>query len=168
MSTELHDLLRNHAGELSETVARRLRMSTAPHYRIVNPQLLLARAERFIEAFLTSLAAAPATFTDFIGNIAEERISEGYHLHEIQFALNILQEKVWQLVVEQVPLDEQVQHLSLVTATISDAKDMLAQVYLEHKAARRISHDSHGVEDRRDVPGCRRQRLFVGTKANRG
>jgi hypothetical protein len=136
MSQALLQTLQGQRGDLVETVTQRLRKSTATHYQNLDPNLLHDRAARLVDTFLKSLASAPGDFGRYIHDITEERISEGFFLQEIQTALNILEEKAWQIAVAaaaRAAAADLGRDLALISGTIGAAKDQLALVYLEHK-----------------------------------
>jgi hypothetical protein len=133
MAKDLESVIAAHRDELATTLVDQLRKSQATHYRTLDAEKLRERADRLVAAFAAALAARPEVFVRYLGEIANERIDEGFFLNEMQTALNYLEEKTWQLVVETLPRETQIQHLSRVTATIGAAKDHLAQIYLQRK-----------------------------------
>ena len=159
MSHALFELMHGRRDDLIETVVRRLRSSTAPHYQNLDPDLLRGRSERLVDTFLTALDDAPADFVRFIRRISEERISEGFFLPEIQTALNILEERAWQVAAAEAPAGDAealVRDLGLITGTIGAAKDQLARIYLQRKEQ---------AESRADRLQARLDELFKGTDA---
>jgi hypothetical protein len=94
--------------------------------------LLRGRAGDLVQSFLRSIKEKPALFLAYLTGIVENRISEGVFLHEIQTVLQILEEKAWWLVVDDVPMADQVRGLSRITGTIGAAKDQIAHIYLRH------------------------------------
>lgn len=132
MSSNFIDVLLENRTALSESVTARLSTSGAVHYRTLDGDVLQGRVDKLIDTFLKSVQKKPAIFLSYIKEVTEERISEGFFLHEIQTALQILEEKSWKLVIEHLPLEEQVRCLSQITGTIGTAKDHLAHIYLEH------------------------------------
>jgi hypothetical protein len=134
MVPSLNTLLNEVRDDLDQVVCEQLQSSHAPHYRTADPRVLADRSARLVDAFTRSADDNPAHLLNHVRRIAEERISEGYHLHEIQMALNILEREAWQLVITRVAeRDALVEQLGLVTGIIGAAKDQLARVYLEHK-----------------------------------
>jgi hypothetical protein len=159
MSQALSEIMHRQRDDLIETVAQRLHKSTATHYRSLDTDLLRSRSERLVDTFLTSLAGAPGNFGRYIREITEERISEGFFLEEIQTALNILEERAWQIAVRdtaEAGAADLSRNLSLITGTIGAAKDQLALVYLEHKER---------AESRAARLEAKLQELFKGTDA---
>jgi hypothetical protein len=126
----LNELLADRKGEIQEAVFGGLRNSNTPHYRTMDEVLLQERAASLVESFVGSIRDNAADFSTYLLGIAKERMAEGIPLHEIQIALQILEQKAWQLVVGFLPDSEQVRCLSLVTRTIGAAKDQLANFYL--------------------------------------
>lgn len=132
MSRVLYEVLLKNRTELINSVICRLNNSGALHYQRIDAEDLHRRAENLVGAFLASIDERPAVFTTYLELVANERIAEGVLLHEIQIALQILEEKAWRLVVDLMPQVEQVHCLSRITGTIGAAKDQLAHIYLQH------------------------------------
>jgi len=132
MSSTLYDVLSKNKTDLSDGVVHRLRSTGASHYQRMETDVLQSRAENLVESFLESIKERPAVFTAYLKQVAEDRISEGIFLHEIQVVLQILEEKAWTLVVDSIPQSDQVRCLSRITATVGTAKDQLAHIYLAH------------------------------------
>jgi hypothetical protein len=126
-------LIKDRRDDLVTTIVRRLKSSSAPHYRKIDQQLLRGRSERLVDSFLRAMRGEYAPFVDYVEKLTAERIDEGYHLQEIQLALSILEERSWQVAVEHCDVATLVPTLALVTTTIGTAKDRLAQLYLAHK-----------------------------------
>lgn len=129
MNAELHRLLNRRRVTIIEEEIRRLREFHAPHYQSMDMNLLQLRAIRLVEAYLASVEENPASFMTYIQSIAEERFREGYFLEEIQTALNILSERVWEIVAREAPVRARVAMLGRATAILGAAKDVLARVY---------------------------------------
>jgi len=132
MSSKFYDVLWGKRVEISKTIVARLKTSGADHYQTMDGGVLQRRVDILVDTFLKSMKNRPGVFINYLRKIAEERISEGIFLHEIQTVLQILEEKCWQLIVKNVPLGDQVRCLSQITGTIGAAKDQLAHVYLQH------------------------------------
>lgn len=149
MSSPLLDSLSKREKELSDEVFSRLRSSRGSHYQKMDEGLLRKRAENLVDSFLHSVKGKTPVFVDYVGEIAQERIAEGFDLQEIQAALQFLEEKTWQLVEEDIPQADQVSCLGRVTRIIGTAKDQLAQVYLERmeNAERRAVHLKKRIDE---------------------
>ncbi len=133
MSIVLYELIGPHEQDLVDHLVRCLKSSTWPHYQEIDVDLLIDRSARLVEVFLVSLDEDPGAFVAYVRGIAEERIAEGYLLHEIVGALGVLERKAWQIVTAELPPQDQVVHLSRVSGTVGAAKNALARIYLNHK-----------------------------------
>ena len=131
MCANINDFLKGNREEIVEAEIRGLRDLHAPHYQDIDLNKLQLRAIRLVESFLASLTDGPASFVQYLESVAQERFREGFFLEEIQAALNILGEKVWEIVAQRAPLKERVNYLGQVSLTIGAAKDQLAHVYTE-------------------------------------
>ncbi|MBU0755903.1 MAG: butyrate kinase [Planctomycetes bacterium] len=127
----IYRLLNPHRDALIQAEIQGLRERHAPHYLGIDLQALGHRSVRLINAFLSSLEEGPVHFVRYIDRIAEERFSEGYFLEEIQIALNILAEKVWEITLREVPCWERDKALARISGTVGAAKDQLARVYFK-------------------------------------
>ncbi len=154
MSDKLHKLLFVSSHEIVQSILEQLQGSLTPHYEQMDLDQLTGRVVLLVGTFMESIKKDAIPFVTYIQQIAEERISEGIFLKEVQLALTILEEQVWQLVTAQAPRDDQVAHLRRVSYTIGAAKDQLAQIYLRRteQAERRAS----SLESRLEA-------LFTGT-----
>ncbi len=128
-----HALVAPRRDELVQALCKRLKSSESPNYRKVKQELLRSRCEKLVDAFLRSSKGDPAPFAAYIEQLTEERISEGYFLPEIQLLLSMLEEHAWSIAVEGSSIASLVPNLTLVTSTIGQAKDRLAQIFLAHK-----------------------------------
>jgi hypothetical protein len=125
-------VLEGHRDPLVELLQRRLRHSTALHYRDAETDRLFERCSRLVDVFLDSLDEGPTRLAQHLRNIALERIHEGVSLPEIQLVLHILENECWRICDEEIePRAAVVAGLARVSGVIGHAKDALAQVYLE-------------------------------------
>ena len=141
------------ASELKAALFEGLHDAGRSHYATIDAADLAHRCARLVDAFLASLDRDAGAFVDYVREITEERIAEGFHLPEIQRALSLLEARAWQIVVDRSSIGALVGHLSVVTGTIGAAKDELARVYLAHK--QRLEADLVRLQT---------SRLFAGTE----
>ena len=134
MSEQLHTLLTDNRKELIKTLMRQLKNSHTPHYEIVGSQQLLKRCTQLVDAFMKAATGTPSLFIDYIKRITEERIREGYYLDEIQLALNILEAQSWELSIGNSNMPDVLEHLSIITGVIGNAKDQLARILRSNSA----------------------------------
>lgn len=134
MSDLLYRVLLDHEAELVNEIHRQLVHSTARHYKELEWDILLRRVESLVAFFMMSVRETPDLFFNYIAQAVEERIEEGFRLAEILMAMRILEEKIWLVIVEDVPLPGRTAALARVTGIIGAAKDRLAVSYLDHSA----------------------------------
>ena len=133
MSDLLYRALLGREAELVNEIHRQLIHSTAQHYKDLDYEVLLHRVESLVAYFLMSLRETPDLFTKYIDKVTEERIGEGFRLAETLMAMRILEEKIWLVIVEDIPLPGRTAALARVTGTIGAAKDRLAVAYVAHQ-----------------------------------
>lgn len=134
MSDLLYRVVLEREMELVNEIHRQLVHSTAQHYKDLEWEILLRRVESLVAYFLMSVRETPDLFINYIAEAVEERIAEGFRLAEILMAMRILEEKVWLVIVEDIPLPGRTSALAKVTGTIGAAKDLLAVSYVKHTA----------------------------------
>lgn len=135
MARKLHDYVADQAADLANELAEALRHTASPHYETIEEAKLHERTQRLVDAFVVALEHGPHSFVDYVRQMTEERISEGYYLTEIQTVLSLLEGRVWRMVVAEAPVSELVSELGCVTTVVGTAKDELARVYLERLTA---------------------------------
>lgn len=62
--------------------------------------------------------------------MATERYTSGYDLHQVQTAINALEEAVWKRIFANTPSEKLKESLGLVTTVIGAGKDNLARTYV--------------------------------------
>ena len=142
---------------LEDEVILRLSASSVLNHHALDEELLRGRVHLLVNKLLASLQDTPEVFVSYVESITDERIDEGIVLHELQLALIALEEKVWQVVVESIPLRDQVRCLGMITLIIGTAKDRVANIFLHHLEM---------VES--EVTFLRRRSGFLGSGTNSG
>lgn len=132
MSNKLQQVIAENRALLHDEVFLRLNAPGVLHKHALDEDLLRGRITLLIDKFLASLNGTPEVFVSYVESITDERIDEGIVLHELQLTLILLEEKVWQIVVESIPLEDQVRCLGLITLIIGTAKDRVALIFLHH------------------------------------
>jgi hypothetical protein len=62
--------------------------------------------------------------------LAQERFTAGYSLHELQVAFNVLEEAIWRKIVQELPPSRVAEALGLVSTVHGAGKDALATTYV--------------------------------------
>lgn len=63
--------------------------------------------------------------------VARARFADGYDLTEVQTAFNVLEERLWSALVEELPPAELARAVGLVGTALGAGKDRLAATYVE-------------------------------------
>lgn len=66
----------------------------------------------------------------YMTRVAHERFSAGFDIQEVQTAVNILEETIWQQVIRELPPSELGTALGLISTVLGAGKDILAQSYV--------------------------------------
>lgn len=83
--------------------------------------------------------------------IAAERFEAGFDLWEVQTAFNVLEETIWRRILQELPLTEFAEALSLASTVLGAGKDTLARTYVT------LASKTH-------APTLNIQSLFAGTE----
>jgi len=67
---------------------------------------------------------------EYMDQIARERFEAGFAIHEVQTAVNVLEESIWRQISQSVPPDELAEAFGLVSTVLGTAKDTLARSYV--------------------------------------
>ena len=133
MYAELSQLLEDEKYAIEESLFNQFIRMHESHYAKAGVRPLRERCERLVGQLQEAACRAPSRFAKYIRQVAEERISSGYHLKEIQSALTFFEQTIWRICAKEVE-DRQklLRCLTEASWVIGGAKDELALVYLEH------------------------------------
>jgi hypothetical protein len=67
---------------------------------------------------------------DYMAQVADDRFHAGYAIREVQIAINVLEESIWNYIVRATPPDQLAESLGLVSTVLGAAKDSLARAYV--------------------------------------
>jgi len=113
-----------------------LRRAGLKHYQQERPEVPRERMSALLTVTMQCLTERRAEpIIEFADRIGRERHAAGYDLFEVQIALNVLEEALWQQVLTTVGQDAVPRVLGLISAIIGMAKDALAQTYVALAAA---------------------------------
>ena len=95
----LYEIMRAQGADLVTSVERGLETAGGtPHYRELDHDVLNERIESLVEHFLRSMHGDPVPFVEFLREISETRIAEGFRLREVQTALTMLEQRASRIV----------------------------------------------------------------------
>jgi hypothetical protein len=99
--------------EAESTAETRARLQTL--YRLIRQSVNSRNLERLLA---------------YTRQIAQERFTAGYSLHELQVAFNVLEEAIWRKIVQELPPSRVAEALGLVSTVHGAGKDALATTYV--------------------------------------
>lgn len=67
---------------------------------------------------------------DHMARVAGQRFHAGYTIREVQIAINVLEEAIWNHIVQNTPPEELAEALGLASTVLGAAKDSLARTYV--------------------------------------
>jgi hypothetical protein len=130
----LIDLIEQHRDALVDAVCKRLQKLQGSHYEFIDYECHLEREQTFLTAILDGLRDPQfLPFLEFVDQLTEQRLKEGYTLEEFQEAFNVVEDSVWEILVAHQPCSQAlVEMLAMMAHLFQAAKDHLARVYF-HK-----------------------------------
>lgn len=113
--------------EASEALAR----SQLAHYVEAGQAVGQERLARLFQLTVQSIRDRNLVpVMEYMGEVADERFHAGYSIREVQIAINVLEEAIWNHIVVHTPADELARSLGLVATVLGAAKDALARAYV--------------------------------------
>jgi hypothetical protein len=134
VSTEsevLAELLGGARDDCLERAVAALGRRGLPHYPNEEPERNRERLAALLDAAVESLARRElAPIVRHARAIAGARARLGFGFHEVHAAFNVLEETLWQLVVERLPPERLPEALGLVATVLGAGKEALAAEYV--------------------------------------
>ncbi len=114
-------------GEAGEALAR----THLTHYAVAGQAVGQERLGRLFDLTVESIATHNLVpVMDYMATVADDRFHAGYAIREVQIAINVLEEAIWNDIVANTPPDELAHALGLVATVLGAAKDSLARAYV--------------------------------------
>ena len=128
---DLVELLERDAESIVAEASAALDRSQLEHYRVAGRAVgheRLAELFRLTVAGIQTRSLVPVM--DYMAAVADDRFHAGYNIREVQIAINVLEEAIWNDIVANTPPDELARSLGLVSTVLGAAKDSLARAYV--------------------------------------
>lgn len=136
---DLTDLLAGEAGEIIDEAARSLERSKLKHYQAVGATVSRKRLEELFSLVVRCLGERDLVpMVDYSTAVARERFADGFDIHEVQTAFNVLEEAIWRRVVAGVPPEQLAESIGLVATVLGAGKDALARTYVSLAAHQHV------------------------------
>ncbi len=124
-------LLQNEGEQIVAEASAALNRSALTHYKEAGQaisQERLAELYRMVAAAIRDRDLVP--IMDYMAQVANDRFHAGYAIREVQIAINVLEEAIWNHIVRSTPPGELAEALGLVGTVLGAAKDALARAYV--------------------------------------
>ena len=123
--------LEEKADHVLDTAFAELKRAGLEHYQRERPEVSRERLSALMNLTFRSLKERRAEpVIEYADRIARERHAAGYDLFEVQVALNVLEEALWQQVLATVSQDAAPRVLGLISTILGMVKDALARTYV--------------------------------------
>ena len=128
---DLDALLEADSAEVVETSTAALLRARLPHYEQAGEAGVRERLARLYRLVADAVRTRSTTLlVEHARRIARERFEAGFDLAEVQTAINLLEESIWERVFRGLPPGDYARALGLVSTALGVAKDALAQEYV--------------------------------------
>lgn len=123
----LHDRETLIITEATESLAR----SQLNHYTAAGAAWNRQRLQALYDLVQTSIADRNLIpLVEYMDRVAHERFEAGFGIHEVQTAVNVLEESIWRQISQAISPDELAAAFGLVSTVLGAAKDALARAYV--------------------------------------
>lgn len=124
-------LLEKDGAQIVDEAAIALDRSRLTHYSEAGHAISHNRLNELYRLMVVSINDRNlASMEEYMTRVANERFHAGYAIREVQIAINVLEEVVWNHIVKDTPPGELAESLGLVSTVLGAAKDSLARAYV--------------------------------------
>lgn len=128
---DLITLLEEQGSEIVDEAALSLERLRLPGYREAGHAIGRDRLADLYQLVVQSIDSRNLVpIMEYMAGVASERFHAGYAIREVQKAINVLEEAIWNHIVSEIPADELAKALGLVSTVLGAAKDSLARTYV--------------------------------------
>ena len=128
---DLLDLLQRDGERIVAEASEALSRSQLAHYAEAGHAVGQERLNRLFQLTVASIADHNLVpVMEYMAEVADDRFHAGYNIREVQIAINVLEEAIWNDIVANTPPDELARSLGLVSTVLGAAKDSLARAYV--------------------------------------
>ncbi len=135
----LLDLLTSQGQAIVDVSADALERSHEAHYVQHGAEAARARLARLLELVKVSVEKRDLVpMIDYATAVANERFDAGFDIRELQRAFHVLEEAIWERIIETVPGDELAESLGLVGTVVGAGRDALARTYVSRASQQHV------------------------------
>ncbi len=124
------ELLRKRGSEIVDKATDTITGAQLRHYEIANPAQTRERFQSLCDLTLECLLTRNAgPMIRYARKIAEQRFSSGFSLREVQTAFNVLEESIWDQILNEMQPNEYAEAVALVNTVLRIGKESVARTY---------------------------------------
>jgi len=125
------EVLVKESGAILDSAALALERSNLRHYAEAGPEASRARLGELLELVVESVRQRDLVpMIEHSTRVAHERFAAGFDIHEVQTAFNVLEEAIWEHVVDATPPRELAHAIGMVGTVLGSGRDALARAYV--------------------------------------
>lgn len=131
MAANLIELLNEQETLILDNAVEALARSQLRHYAVAGGDWNRQRLQNLYD--FTRKCVRERTLVPLVEHmelIAQERFEAGFDIHEVQTAVNVLEESIWQQINHTLPPSAYAEAFGLISTVLGAAKDSLAQSYV--------------------------------------
>jgi len=127
----LVELLENSSEKVVKDSVETMRRVNVKHYSFNGPESLRKKIYLLYDhVFQSVIHKNVVPFVSYVQKMAAQRFESGFELQEVQTVLNVLEESLWREVLYQMPREDQLKALGLISSIVGSGKDALARTYV--------------------------------------
>lgn len=128
---EVTEVLTNEGDAILDNAARALERSNLRHYAEAGPAASRERLGQLLTLVATCIRRRDLVpMIDHASHVANERFAAGFDIREVQTAFNVLEEAIWERVVDAIPPRDLANAIGMVGTVLGTGKDTLARTYV--------------------------------------
>lgn len=125
------ECLHQNQTDIIRTAFDSLLRSNLKHYSLSGANANWKRIEKLFDlTFICIKEKSLVEIIEYSENIAIERYDQGFDLHEVHAAYNVLEEAIWGIILKMLDPKEFGQALGLVSTVLGAGKETLALTYI--------------------------------------
>ncbi len=130
------ELLEQQFEEITSEATGKMARSHLRHYEMRGATQTRERLKALCRALLESLQTnSPSPMIRYAEKIGEERFSAGFALGEVQTAFNVLEESIWNKILEEMKPEEYAKAVDSVNEMLRTGKEAVARIFFSHVTA---------------------------------
>lgn len=139
MMGSLLEVLKGQEKVIISASADALGRSYETHYVQHGAEASRERLARLLELVTMSVEQRDLVpMIDYATAVANERFDSGFDIREVQRAFHVLEEAIWERVVDEVPHEELAESLGLVGTVVGAGRDALARTYVSRASQQHV------------------------------